>query len=107
MLAEKIREIVNASGFSCAYCPSTLIDCKKCKKMKEFVQAILSAIRAELPKKNGYARGLCEQIGALLMGNDRESMQQGFKEFKSLKEIEKQRNVGFNQAISEMEERLR
>ena len=73
---------------------------------KEIASSLTSLIIKWLEgKKDGYARGLCEQIGSLLMAS--EGMREGFKEYKSLKEIERQRNIGYNQLITELVEEMK
>lgn len=66
----------------------------------QFDQA-LSELRELLPKKDNYSKGLVEKIGSLSMSAF--GLKEGFEDYKKLKEIEKQRNVGYNQAISDME----
>ena len=65
-------------------------------------QALLALKELVMEKKDGYAKGLCEKIGSLLMATD--GMREGFKQFKSLKEIERQRNIGYNQAVQDIAE---
>jgi hypothetical protein len=67
--------------------------------------SLLSHILAEMPKKDGYGKGVCVQIGALLMHTD--GMREGFAQFKSLKEIERQRNMGYNQALDDVINKLK
>ena len=55
------------------------------------------------PEKDGYAKGIVEEIGGLMMGKTVESMKEGRKEYLSLKKIEKERNIGYNQACDDWE----
>ena len=73
----------------------------------EVADAILSAVLEELPKEDGYAKGLVEDIGSVLMGNTAEQMKTGFEDYKRLKEIESERNIGYNQALAEIREILK
>ena len=64
---------------------------------------ILALVREEvekcIPIENSYGKGLVEQIGSLLMGNTAQQMSEGFKEYKQLKAIERERNFGWNECI--------
>jgi len=58
-----------------------------------------------LPKENWDKHDLAEKIGSLFMGKTKESMQKGFKEYKKLAEIKKERNIGYNACLSEIKEK--
>lgn len=54
-------------------------------------------------KKNGYDMGgVAEKIGALMMGVTKESMEAGFRDYKGLKKIKDERNIGYNQALDDL-----
>jgi hypothetical protein len=101
---DKLTEIIQQIGYSKTgkYILCYLEMNEFEKKVDKARLAILNWIEEELPKENGYAKGLVERIGVLLMGKTVDSMREGFKEFRNLKEIEKERNIGYNAYRSEL-----
>jgi len=94
-----IREKIHQSIHDIAHAVSQGILLED-KNIQALTESILLALKDELmgmvPDKDSYAKGLAEDIGALLMGNCLEQMRTGFEEYKKIKEIDNQRNIGFN-----------